>query len=888
MKRILLLLLLIAHTAAFSQLPFFQQYDLLHKRQGANISCLYQDPSGLIWVGASNGLFRLDGRSVAQHPMPDSLKNLQVTAMVADSLNRLWLGFSDGSIRYIDNGTCYNFLPEEGNSTEPISSLLFDKKGRLWFSTLNDGLYYYRDSRLFRLDEQEGFPDLYVYHITESSEGRIVASTDRGLAICTLTDGKVDVKVIDTKSGLPDNIVKKTLEFEGKLWVATEDKGLFLYDGNTFQGVAAEWPYGSIYDFVIKGSELWLATANAGVVVYNTSDKSFRAFDDNAHEGLSICRFLMTDVEGNVWCGSRKNLLRTPGTGLQFYSLAGMDNVLAVTVDHKSNIWYSTESGLFRRSTNGDVKPFPIASVLPSKSKTNVISLFTDINGDVWAGLYGEGVVKIDPVSAATKRIFSELRNGNILNITGNDKAIWLATLGGATRITINGPDQKSEHFHSSNGLSSDFIYQILLDRKGRVWFATDGDGVDMYDGSSFHNYKNGLPSSVIYGLAEDGNGKIWANVQGNGVFVFDEKGAFVNPFPGQLRHHDIFAIGADKQGNLILAHEFGLDILDAKRNKLKFLGEESGLDGRLVNLNAIGRDKEANLFFGTSNGIVRFAEGNEFLDHSPLVRIGEVKVFDSVYTQTQLKQLSYDENNITINMIGLWFRSPDDIEYHYQLENYDRDWIRSSNSSVTYSRLPPGDYTFRVKVAEKGTLPQTEETILRISVSPPFWKTVWFYLLSAALILMLSYAIIHYRERKLLHDKFILEARVKRRTLEIQRQNDEIQAQNEEIMAQAEEIKGINENLEMLVKERTSELERKNKALEEYAFINAHKLRSPVASILGLVNLISRTHLDGDGKEISKRLQQSADELDEIVRSITKAIEKGDKQYSSKDHSDK
>ena len=133
------------------------------------------------------------------------------------------------------------------------------------------------------------------------------------------------------------------------------------------------------------------------------------------------------------------------------------------------------------------------------------------------------------------------------------------------------------------------------------------------------------------------------------------------------------------------------------------------------------------------------------------------------------------------------------------------------------------------------------------------------------------------YRERKLMHEKIVLEGKIRRRTMEVQRQNDEIQAQSEEIMAQTEEIKGINENLESIVHARTSELERKNKALEEYAFINAHKLRSPVASILGLVHLISKTQLDDEGREIAKRLRQSADELDDIVRSITRAIEKGE-----------
>jgi light-regulated signal transduction histidine kinase (bacteriophytochrome) len=101
--------------------------------------------------------------------------------------------------------------------------------------------------------------------------------------------------------------------------------------------------------------------------------------------------------------------------------------------------------------------------------------------------------------------------------------------------------------------------------------------------------------------------------------------------------------------------------------------------------------------------------------------------------------------------------------------------------------------------------------------------------------------------------------------------------------MAQAEEIQGINENLEMLVKERTAELEKKNKALEEYAFINAHKLRSPVASILGLLNLLSKSDLKDDSKVIRDHLQDSAKKLDQVVRSITQAIEKADSEVYKK-----
>jgi signal transduction histidine kinase len=103
------------------------------------------------------------------------------------------------------------------------------------------------------------------------------------------------------------------------------------------------------------------------------------------------------------------------------------------------------------------------------------------------------------------------------------------------------------------------------------------------------------------------------------------------------------------------------------------------------------------------------------------------------------------------------------------------------------------------------------------------------------------------------------------------------LRASNEAILVQAEEIKTINENLEKLVQERTAELEKKNKALEEYAFINAHKLRSPVASILGLITIFRSLPLDEDGKNVVNHLEKSTSKLDDIVSDITRAIEKGD-----------
>jgi signal transduction histidine kinase len=122
------------------------------------------------------------------------------------------------------------------------------------------------------------------------------------------------------------------------------------------------------------------------------------------------------------------------------------------------------------------------------------------------------------------------------------------------------------------------------------------------------------------------------------------------------------------------------------------------------------------------------------------------------------------------------------------------------------------------------------------------------------------------------------LEEKVAARTHEVQNQAKEIRAQSEEIHSSVKEIEEINNNLELLVKARTSDLEKKSKAAEESAFIIAHELRAPVASVLGLINLIMNSELNEDVRTIVTHLEASAENLNTVVRNITQAIERGDR----------
>jgi signal transduction histidine kinase len=113
----------------------------------------------------------------------------------------------------------------------------------------------------------------------------------------------------------------------------------------------------------------------------------------------------------------------------------------------------------------------------------------------------------------------------------------------------------------------------------------------------------------------------------------------------------------------------------------------------------------------------------------------------------------------------------------------------------------------------------------------------------------------------------------IARQRMELQSRNEELILANQELTALNERVHHSNEVLEHRVDERTVELTERNKTLTEYAFINAHMLRSPVSRIKGLINLFSITNDETEKKKVQEILIQSAEELDNVVHKISKKL---------------
>lgn len=103
--------------------------------------------------------------------------------------------------------------------------------------------------------------------------------------------------------------------------------------------------------------------------------------------------------------------------------------------------------------------------------------------------------------------------------------------------------------------------------------------------------------------------------------------------------------------------------------------------------------------------------------------------------------------------------------------------------------------------------------------------------------------------------------------------QKEAIEIQAEVLLKLNKELQELNKNLEARIQERTEQLIIQNQKITEYTFINAHKLRAPVASILGLINLLS--HVKAEEKEpILAHLKTCGEQLDRIIREVSKNLE--------------
>lgn len=691
--------------------------------------------------------------------MPDSVAGAAVSAVFQAKDNRLWAGFENGKIASGYDEQWQLYSPEEGTPQVAVTCFVQDAQGQIWFGTNGEGIYYMANKHLYNIDEADGLSDKNIHALSLASNGDVLAATDQGINICKVNGQQKKVQVITTAQGLPDNLVTCIVP-DGKngFWVGLQDAGYCHYNhtARQFSTSSTGWTQGQVNGLQASGSTLWVATQSNGLfrqslaAPFSNTNKPMVSFT------APVTAFVQ-DNEGNTWCSSGNNMVRTSGERLQLFAplaAAQFANTHALLADAAQNIWLGSNQGIIKYiPATGSYQKINIAGL----GNSNVITtLYQDPTGTIWIGTMGKGIFLMDPGTGAY-RPMQQLpgpANRSILFIGGRGNEVFISSLEGPLLATLlPGKYQYTiSDYGSIASIGSSYVYTIFKDSKDRVWFASFGKGLTMLQNGVYKTFNkaHGLPSDIVYGVTEDKKGDIWFSTGDAGIGRYNGTGFTTYGMAQGLSSLEVSGIKTDALGRIVVAHKTGLNILDPATNTIGYIG--SGLGVGQVNTDDLGcmaQDASGAIFFSTPAGVGKYQAVPDLL-LKPVTMIESVKLLLQEIGTGPHAPFKHDEDNFTFHFNGLYYSDPEQVQYQYKLIGLNNDWVSTKNTDAPFPKLSPGKYTFLVRSSLNGNFSNATEAQYSFVIKQPFWKTWWFITLSIALATGLLYWYIKSREANL------------------------------------------------------------------------------------------------------------------------------------------
>lgn len=739
----------------------------------------------------------------------NSISNDDVVSIFEDKDGFLWIGTYFGGLNRLDRNSGefkrYLYTPNEHNciSSNTVWKIIQDKSGTLWFGTEGGGLCKLENGTFTRYKHdstnQASIGSSNVYSLTEDDDGNIWAGT--GMGGLNKLDTKTGLftrykRSKDDSAAISGNFIRSLYKDSlGNIWAGTLNRGLNKYDkksGRFFQyfnnsndGDTASLSKNSIFSiiedrndtdrlFISTGSgfysfakpsgefsRIWIYDStnakpesiissimdNSGVIWASTyfdglhkifrNNEKFFSYLPGELNGKYLSNPKVTsfyqDENGNLWIGTANGLNKLDSEGKFSYYISGPGTgsltgnyISSLAGDKKGTLWVGTNNGLnkFNLSTLNAEKFYSKPGDNNSLTSNNITKLLITKEGIVWIGTaFGLNKYNSDETFTAYRNIpndSSSLSENTILSLfedSGNN--LWAGTYFGLNKLdNVSGKFTRYRKIiNDTNSLSNNYIFTFCEDMQNNLWIGTAG-GLNKFNpaAQSFDSYleKDGLANTVICGIEPDDKGNIWISTKkGLSKFVISEK-TFIN-----------YSI-------------------------------EDGLQSSMFNEGASYRLKNGEILFGSMNGFNLFNPANmkESSFIPPLIFTSLTKYKENVKTEYDVSglkdiTLDYDENIFTVEFASLDFTNPAKNNYSYMLKGFEDKWNYTGNSpKAVFTNLDPGTYTFTIRGTNSDGVWNNEGASLTIKIRPPFWKTWWFYMLSAAVIISTAVAAHKYRLR--------------------------------------------------------------------------------------------------------------------------------------------
>ena len=688
------------------------------------ILTLFQDRNDQVWVGTSDGLYKLVETTEAVtlelqqlgKPLPgfgDAIfapvpNTLYIDSILEDRRGTLWIGtFGSGLFRMSQEGTVRRFTsPNDGFGDNKITGLLEDRDGRIWMGMRSDeeGGVCLLDAeasekpvkKCYRI--KDGLPVNRIRDLAETSDGQVWLATARGLCRWQGDSGGSVCKTYTAKNDLCDEVYALAEDKDGNLWTGSEcgAKKIARYGFTTY--TAADGLDSNQVNSVFENSkgELFATTF--------------------PHKGLVISRF-----DGTKFSFVK---LRLPAY-VDYFGWAWQQTILQ---DRKGAWWIPTGYGLFRSPDNTSFENLgaaPLEKIETGAKGNEVFRLFEDSRGDIWIAT-------------------TESANG--LERWERAKKIW-------------------HDYTAQAGIS---VYRVATafveDRNGNVWIGTSSDHGD----SALIRYRNGefrlltqadgSPSGEILDLFLDSRGRLWIASTNEGLWRLDEPDndnfEFIKYTPAHgLTSISTATITEDKFGRIYVGTWRGVDRLDPDTGQVESFTTADGLPNSDIEVSY--RDKNNNLWFGATNGLARFVPEPPRKRSPPNVLISGLRINGESQTVSVLGEstitslkLNSDQKQVSVDFVGLGASLGEKLKYEYRLGT--SEWSSTAERTINFASFASGDSQIEIR-AITGDRLYSQPAVISLHIDAPVWQRPWFITALLAMLVLMIYVFYRLRLSRLL-----------------------------------------------------------------------------------------------------------------------------------------
>jgi signal transduction histidine kinase/ligand-binding sensor domain-containing protein len=704
-----------------------------------DVNGVTQMPEGWLYVATPKGLVKFDGVKFSDVVLPSSAGRPQppVRMLLRGPGNELWLASEGGLVLRVGPRTNQVFTSADGLPRSRPTALTQTPDGAVWVGYANGQACRIHEGRIRGLTTADGL----------AGAGRCVVATDSGGRLWFAREGWLGVWDGDRFVGrqvLPLQPVRLAAAREGGVWVCAGMELFYCAEPERAPESKGRIPMrrpGAEPTCIYEDRQglLWVGTSTDGVRV-RVGDRW--QWVDTSHEGVLA---LAEDREGNLWAG-------TGGGGLNRISprwvhLEGEEaglplaSLRSITEEASGTLWAVAQTGELARRTQGRWQVVTAAEGWPGARATCVLG---DREEGVWVGTYRAGLYRwrrgkwehwqrADGLGGDVVRGLFQDRQG----------ALWIALEGPAcVQRFANG--QFQTFLQPANSLA---VRVLTEDARGRVWLGTMDGVLLRVEGDQLINetVRLGAPTRAIRCLAGTPDGSLWIGYAAAGIGRVQE-GRFRSVGRAQGLPDDFISVMlSDQRGGWWCAGDRGVfyvpqreleAVADGRAASVYALplGRNEGLRNLQANFGytpAATRSRDGRLWLPMRNGLLVISPGQ--MPHArvpPPVVIEAVQV-DGRRLMTDSREdlrLPPGHRQLEIAYTAFSFVAPESVTFRHRLEGWDPDWVEAgTRRAASYSRLPAGDYRFRVAARSRLGEWNPVEATLAFRVQPFVWQTWWF-----------------------------------------------------------------------------------------------------------------------------------------------------------------